>query len=358
MKENLLDLYAEYLLSSFSYTTATGLSIMTEGEISHDKVSKFLNNNLFTGKDLWKKVKPTIRKIESEEGVVIIDDTIEEKPYTDENDIVCWHYDHSKGRSVKGINIVTVLYANDQGRIPLNYEVVRKTKIVHDKKTGKDKRESEKTKNEMYREIVKQIMRNNVLFKYVLNDVWYASAENMVFVKKDLKKDFIMPIKTNRKVALSRNDQRQGRFVTVNTLGLKTGTLLEIYLENVPFPIMLGKQIFKNEDGSQGVLYLVSSDKDITYEQLTEVYKKRWHIEVFHKSLKSNASLCKSQTRIEKTQCNHIFASMYAFFKLELLRMKTTMNHFAIKTAIYMKAVKVAFEELHNMGKLKIIPTT
>ena len=75
MKENLLDLYSDYLLSSFSYTTATGLSILTEGKISHDKVSKFLNKEMLSGKDLWIKVKPTIRKIESQDGVVIIDDT-------------------------------------------------------------------------------------------------------------------------------------------------------------------------------------------------------------------------------------------------------------------------------------------
>ena len=82
MKENILNLYADYLLSSFSYTIATGLSVMPGGKISHDKVSKFLNRELLTGKDLWKKVKPTIRSIESQNGVVIIDDTIEEKPYT------------------------------------------------------------------------------------------------------------------------------------------------------------------------------------------------------------------------------------------------------------------------------------
>jgi len=33
------------------------------------------------------------------------------------------------------------------------------------------------------------------------NDVWYASKENMTLVKKSLKKDFIMPIKTNGKIA-------------------------------------------------------------------------------------------------------------------------------------------------------------
>jgi hypothetical protein len=36
-----------------------------------------------------------VREIESEEGVLILDDSIEEKPYTDENEQICWHYDHS-----------------------------------------------------------------------------------------------------------------------------------------------------------------------------------------------------------------------------------------------------------------------
>jgi hypothetical protein len=29
--------------------------------------------------------------------VLILDDSIAEKPYTDENDIICWHYDHTQG---------------------------------------------------------------------------------------------------------------------------------------------------------------------------------------------------------------------------------------------------------------------
>ncbi len=40
----MLDIYSDYLLASFSYTTATGLSRLTEGEISHDQVTRFLSN--------------------------------------------------------------------------------------------------------------------------------------------------------------------------------------------------------------------------------------------------------------------------------------------------------------------------
>lgn len=42
MNKQLLDLYADYLLSSFGYTTATGLARLTDGAVSHDQVTRFL----------------------------------------------------------------------------------------------------------------------------------------------------------------------------------------------------------------------------------------------------------------------------------------------------------------------------
>jgi uncharacterized protein YrzB (UPF0473 family) len=352
MDKELLELYSDYLLSSFSYTTATGLSIMTEGEISHDKVTRFLSASQFSSKELWKIVKPTIREIQTEDGIVAIDDTIEEKPYTEENEIVSWYHDHTKGRAVKGINLLSALYINERGKIPINYLIVKKTKTVYDEKKGKERKVSEVTKNQMYQQMLNQIIKNKVQFKYVINDVWYASAANMVHIKKRLEKEFIMPIKTNRKVALSKKDKIYEKYVTVSSLELKENTIYKIYLEDVPFELYLVKEIFKNEDGTEGVLYLVTSEKTLTYDQITELYQKRWKIEVYHKSLKKNASLCKSPARMVQTQSNHIFASIFAFYKLETMSMKTKLNHFAIKARIYEKAIKVAYEELQRVHQL------
>jgi hypothetical protein len=61
-------------------------------------VTQWLAHKARTPAEFWVKVKPYVREIESEEGVLIIDDSIEEKPYTDENAQICWHYDHSKDR--------------------------------------------------------------------------------------------------------------------------------------------------------------------------------------------------------------------------------------------------------------------
>ena len=50
-------------------------------------------------------------------------------------------------------------------------------------------------------------LHNQIQFRYALNDSWYASADNMKFIKHDLKKELVMPLKANRKVALSKASQ-------------------------------------------------------------------------------------------------------------------------------------------------------
>src|ERR1035438_3669530 len=105
-----LDLYTDYLLSTFGSATATGLSAMVEGEVSHDRITRFLSGQDFTSRDLWQHVKPVVRSIENSDGVLIFDDTIQEKAWTDENELMCWHYDHVSGRNVRGINLLNALY--------------------------------------------------------------------------------------------------------------------------------------------------------------------------------------------------------------------------------------------------------
>ncbi len=351
MNRDLLELYSDYLLSAFSYTTATGLSAMTGGAVSHDKITRFLRGKELDSAALWRLVKPMARILEDEEeGVLIVDDTIEEKPYTDESELVCWHYDHSQGRSVKGMNLLSVLYQVGEASVPVAFELVKKTEWVFDQKKRKCQRKSPTTKNKHYREMLSACVKNRIGFRYVLNDVWYASSENMRHVKEELKKEFIMPLKTNRKVALSLEDKKGGDYEQVGSLELEPNTTRPVYLEQVPFPLVLCKQVFKNEeDGSEGVLYLVSSDLTLDYDGLTTIYQRRWKVEEYHKSLKSNASLEKSPTKKVRTQANHVFSSIYAFVKLERLKLATSMNHFAIRSVIYLKAIRASYEELQRM---------
>lgn len=349
MKRDILDLYTDYLISSFGQTTATGLAQLMEGAISHDQVTRMLSSPKMTSKDWWRLVKPHVRKVEREDGVLIVDDSIVEKPYTDENEIICWHYDHAKGRTVKGINFVTTLYNVQDVALPVTFEIVSKTEPYIDKKTGKEKRKSKHTKNERYRRMLQATCKNEIPFEYVLNDLWFASAENMRFVKLDLKKEFIMALKSNRKVALSEEDKSIGKYQRIDQLDLPEGTTQTIYLEGVPFPLHLIRQVFINEDGSTGVRYLVTSDLTLDADQIVTIYQKRWKVEEYHRSLKHNASLAKSPTRTETTQTNHFVAALWSFVKIELLKVQTNKNHYQLKAQLYMSALQHAFQELHSL---------
>ena len=349
MKNPLLELYSDYLISSFALITATGLSLLLDNEYSHDQITRFLSGDEYTSRELWALVKPTVRAIETDDGALIFDDTIQEKPHSDENEIIAWHFDHSKNRSVKGVNILNCLYNAGDVNLPLAFEIVHKDLQYCEIETKKLKRKSSITKNEHLREMLRVCQQNQLCYRYVLADTWFSSKENMIFIKVELGKEFVMPLKSNRTVALSLEDKRQGRFVRVDALPLEENTVLQVYIKGLSFPVVLAKQVFTNKDGSIGVLYLATSDLLLDYGRITTIYKKRWNVEVFHKSIKSNTGLARSPTHTVRTQSNHFFASIYAFFKLELLKVKHQLNHFALRSKLYIKALQASFAELQRL---------
>jgi hypothetical protein len=350
MDKKLLDLYSDYLISQNNYATATGLSDVLDGEISHDKITRFLKAEDYNSQKLWSYVKPQLRRHEQKTGgVLILDDTISEKHYTDENAVNCWHYSHAKHRHVKGINLLSCLVRYGDIGLPVAYEIVKKDILFCDRETKHQKRKSGVTKNELFCTMVEQAMNNSILFDYVLADNWFGSKSNMRFIHATMKKSFIFGIKSNRSVAMSLKKAKSGQFQQVNSLDWKNGECNTVYLKDIAFPVKLLKKIFTNEDGSTGILYLVTNDLSIDADRFYEVYQKRWQIEEFHKSIKQNASLAKSPTKIIRTQCNHIFAAMVAFCKLELLKVKTSMNHFAIKHKLLLKANQIMFRELQKL---------
>ncbi len=353
MNEALFDLYSDYLLSSMSATTATGLSALLPDEVSHDQVTRLLATQRMDSKVWWRMVKPHIRAIQAESGVISVDDSIVEKPYTDENDLICWHYDHSKGRSVKGINFITAVYEVAGVTLPATFRLVTKTETYLDKK-GKEKRRSPITKNEHFRAMIKQLKQNQIPFRYVLTDIWFSSAENMRFLKLDLKKEFITALKANRKVALSADDKKAGRYKGLDKLDIPADTPTQIYLEGVPFALLLLRQVFTNADGSTGERYLVTSDLTLDADQLATIYKRRWKVEEYHRSLKQNASVAKSPTRTETSQTNHFVAALWAYTKLELLKVRTKKNHYALKSQLYLKALQQAFDALRELQPVRL----
>jgi hypothetical protein len=344
MKTDYIELYTDYLISGNGYATATGLSAMTDNAVSHDQITRFLSKNKFGSKELWQRVKKTVREIESEDGCLIFDDTVQEKKWTDESDIMCWHFDHTVGKSVRGINMLNAVYYSKGVSIPLSFEIIKKYQYS-DIETKAVKRKAVETKNELMRSMIHTAVKNQVKFKYVLMDTWFGAKENFEFIAKQ-KKEFISAIKSNRLFALSLEDKKEGKFIRVDILELSDKQSIRGYLRGYDKEVLLVRRIFTNKDGSIGVLNMVCSDLTLDGDSVSIIYEKRWKVEEFYKSLKHNVDMAKSPTKTIRTQSNHIFLSIFAFFKLEVLKIKHKTNHFALRARLLLKANQMAYREL------------
>ena len=111
----------------------------------------------------------------------------------------------------------------------------------------------------------------------MLADNWFGWKETIKFIHKTLKKFFILGIKSNRCVALTRHQAKNGQFQQLNFYSRG-----KTVMATPSIPVKLLKKIFTNEDGRTGTLYLVMNNGSIDADRLYKVYQKPWKIEAFH----------------------------------------------------------------------------
>ena len=78
--------------------------------ISHDKINYYLKNQKLTPRLLWDNVKDII--IPDEDAYIIFDDTVLDKRFSEEIEIVRRQYSGNEHGIVKGIGIVNCIYFN------------------------------------------------------------------------------------------------------------------------------------------------------------------------------------------------------------------------------------------------------
>lgn len=130
------------------------------------------------------------------------------KPYGQEDTHNSWHYAHTKGTSVKGLNVLNCLYHSTtaKGAISssVNYHLVEKPIQYFEIETKKEKRKT--SKNQM----IGQAFHNQLPFRYVLADSWLCSNGTMRYVHKK-EKYFVFEIKTNPLACRDDTQRDQGQ---------------------------------------------------------------------------------------------------------------------------------------------------
>lgn len=181
-----LEHYTAFLLAEAQSAGCVRLSEVSGGGFAHDAANRFLNREQFNPRDLFEEMRPLIVL---EGGVLSVDDTVLDKPYSQEGktDLVGYFWSGLHGKAVKGINLVTLFYGEIGGlRVPVNFRVV-------DKAEGK-------TKNELFREMVEEVLGWGLAPAMVTADSWYSGVENLRFLR-DQGLSFMIALEKNRTVS-------------------------------------------------------------------------------------------------------------------------------------------------------------
>jgi len=51
--------------------------------------------------------------------------------------------------------------------------------------------------------MIASVVQKQMPRRYVLADTWFSSVDNLVFIKQKVRKDFVIPLKSNRNVFVS-----------------------------------------------------------------------------------------------------------------------------------------------------------
>ena len=315
------EIYVSYLLSEPQYTSCTRLAGIME-TISHDSINRFLERERFEPKDLFEEEK---NKIEFVGGILSVDDSVIDKPYSDPSKAafidLFWSGKHK--RVVKGINLVSLFYTDIHGvSVPVNYRIC-------DKSSGK-------TKNDYFREMLVEVMSWGLSPSWVTGDSWYSSLENLKFIRGQ-KLNFMFGIENNRIVSVER-----GKYIQIQKFeGWSSTDIQTMYLKDYGM-VKVCRQLYKNVYR----YYIMSTAELNNLENVTQVDFKRvhdahWCIERFDRAIKQVCNIERFQVRNENPIKNHIFCALKAFVRLEFMRFDKIIPHwYDIQKNLFVEVIR------------------
>jgi len=279
---------------------------------AHDAYTRLLKRLPPDSKMLWQEVEPLVeRKV----GVLVLDDTTLDKPYASKMALVTQHWSGKHGRVVKGINLISLVWAGSACRLPCDFRIYNKA-------------QDGLTKNDHFRAMVQQAAERGFEPELVAFDSWYSGLPNLKQLRT-LEWHWLTQLKKNREVSIDRTGNRaiseifipaQGRLVHLKGYGW----------------IKVFRTVGTNGDAE----YWATSQLEMTIEEAAFHALDAWQVEVYHRGLKQFTGVEHAQYRLEVSQRNHIGLAIRAFVRLETHRLHSGISWFEAKTSIIRSAMR------------------
>lgn len=310
--------YCQYLLSSQINYTLTNFADHSQ-QFSHDQLNRFLRDDKITPRIVWEQVKDSI--VLSENGYLLFDDTVADKNYSFNIELVRRQYSGNTKSVIKGIGIVTCIYVNPEtGQFWLiNYRIFApdmdgKTKLDH--------------VCEMFDNAIEH---KKLPFRTVLMDSWYAAKELMLRIERS-GKIYYCPIKSNRQVDEGGGDPKSDyrRVDSLKWSDTEKESGKNVHLKG--FPAGHRVKLFRLAVSTDRTDYIVTND--LTQNRADETQKVcaiRWKIEQLHREAKQVTGLESCQCRKQRIQRNHIACALLVWCWFKEIMYETGKTVYRIK---------------------------
>jgi hypothetical protein len=176
--------YCQYLLVSQTNYTLTYFAEHTE-KFSHDAVNRYLAGDQIRPRLVWENVKEQV--MQTPEGCLIFDDTVVDKNFSSEIELVRRQYSGNAYGLIKGIGVVTCVYVNPT---PDQFWIID-FRIYAPESDGKTKLDH------VHDMLTNCVYQKQLQFRTVLMDTWYATKKVMLYIEQ-LGKIYYCPLKDNR----------------------------------------------------------------------------------------------------------------------------------------------------------------
>jgi hypothetical protein len=280
---------------------------------SHDAFTRLLQRLEPDAETLWIEAQT---QIDLQSGILVLDDSTLEKPYSERNALVYRHWSGKQKAVVSGINLITLLWTDGERCVPVDYRLF-------------DKDTDGKTKNDHFAEMLLAAQTRGFNPELVCFDSWYGSIENLKLVRA-LGWHFLTRLKSNRQINVNRSGLQ-----AVSDAGLGGGDGTICWLKG--FGEIKVFRVRGTDDASE---YWATSLNEMTETARETQAKSAWRIEMYHRALKQQCLIERAQVRRRNPVLNHVGLCIRAFVRIESHCYRTGISWIQAKTSIIRDAVR------------------
>lgn len=242
--------------------------------------------------------------------VLIVDDSLFSRNRSKKVELLARVFDHVSHKFVRGFRMLTLGWSDGNSFVPLAFSLLssendrnrlRQVEDSIDKRTCgyKRRRESMQKATEALFELLTQAQAMGITAKYLLFDSWFAYPATILKVREH-SMHVVCMLKAMPKVRY----EHEGGHVTLKELyaavrkrrgraKILASVIVTIGRDTDGVPVPAKIVFVRDRNRSRQWLALLSTDTNLSDDEVIRIYGKRWDIECFFKVSKSHLRLAK-----------------------------------------------------------------